>query len=101
MREGGVPIPVQEHSEMAFNMVLLAQRLNASTTYKNDFLEAFGDSATSYTITRAIAQYERTLIQDLSSFDEYVRGNNGALNSVALNCSLGRQVVTVAIVARY
>ena len=90
MREGGVPtlemqvlVPVQEHSEMAFNMVLLAQRLNASTAYKNDFLEAFGDSATSYTITRAIAQYERTLIQDLSSFDEYVRGDNGALNSAA------------------
>jgi len=90
MREGGVPtlemqvlVPVQEHSEMAFNMVLLAQRLNASTSYKNDFLEAFGDSATSYTITRAIAQYERTLIQDLSSFDEYVRGDNGALNSAA------------------
>lgn len=90
MREGGVPtlemqvlVPVQEHSEMAFNMVLLAQRLNASTTYKNDFLEAFGDSATSYTITRAIAQYERALIQDLSPFDEYVRGDNGALSEVA------------------
>ena len=90
MREGGVPtlemqvlVPVQEHSEMAFNMVLLAQRLNASTTYKNDFLEAFGDSATSYTITRALAQYERTLIQDLSSFDEYVRGDNEALSTVA------------------
>ena len=90
MREGGVPtlemqvlVPVQEHSEMAFNMVLLAQRLNASTTYKNDFLEAFGDSATSYTITRAIAQYERILVQDLSPFDEYVRGDNGALSEVA------------------
>lgn len=90
MREGGVPtlemqvlVPVQEHSEMAFNMVLLAQRLNASTAYKNDFLEAFGDSATSYTITRAIAQYERTLIQDLSPFDEYVRGDNEALSAAA------------------
>ena len=90
MREGGVPtlemqvlVPVQEHSEMAFNLVLLAQRLNASAAYKNDFLEAFGDSATSYTITRAIAQYERTLVQDLSPFDEYVRGDNGALSTVA------------------
>ena len=85
MREGGVPtlemqvlVPVQEHSEMAFNMVLLAQRLNANTSYKNDFLEAFSDSATSYTITRALAQYERTLIQDLSSFDEFVRGDGDA-----------------------
>ena len=90
MREGGVPtlemqvlVPVQEHSEMAFNMVLLAQRLNANTAYKNDFLEAFGDSASAYTITRALAQYERTLIQEPTSFDEYVRGDNGALSIAA------------------
>ena len=90
MREGGVPtlemqvlVPVQEHSEMAFNMVLLAQRLNANTAYKNDFLEAFGDSASAYTITRALAQYERTLIQEPTAFDEYVRGDNGALNTAA------------------
>lgn len=90
MREGGVPtlemqvlVPVQEHSEMAFNMVLLAQRLNANTAYKNDFLEAFGDSASAFTITRALAQYERTLIQEPTSFDEYVRGDNGALSIAA------------------
>jgi len=90
MREGGVPtlemqvlVPVQEHSEMAFNMVLLAQRLNANTAYKNDFLEAFGDSASAYTITRALAQYERTLIQEPTAFDEYVRGGNRALSTVA------------------
>ena len=90
MREGGVPtlemqvlVPVQEHSEMAFNMVLLAQRLNANTAYKNDFLEAFGDSASAYTITRALAQYERTLIQEPTAFDEYVRGDNGALSTAA------------------
>lgn len=90
MREGGVPtlemqvlVPVQEHSEMAFNMVLLVQRLNANTAYKNDFLEAFGDSASAYTITRALAQYERTLIQEPTAFDEYVRGDNGALSTAA------------------
>lgn len=90
MREGGVPtlemqvlVPVQEHSEMAFNMVLLAQRLNANTAFKNDFLEAFGDSASAYTITRALAQYERTLIQEPTAFDEYVRGDNGALSTAA------------------
>ena len=90
MREGGVPtlemqvlVPIQEHSEMAFNMVLLAERLNAHTSYKNDFIDAFGDSATAYTITRAIAQYERTLIDDQSPFDDYVRGENGALNATA------------------
>ena len=69
MREGGVPtlemqilVPIQEHNEMAFNMVLLANRLNQDSTYKKLFLQAFNDSATAYTITRSIAQYERTLI---------------------------------------
>lgn len=90
MREGGVPtlemqvlVPVQEHSEMAFNMVLLAQRLNANTAYKNDFLEAFGDSASAYTITRALAQFERTLIQEPTAFDDYVNGNPEAFSQAA------------------
>ena len=54
MREGGVPtlemqvlVPIQEHTEMAFNIVLLADRLNADLSYKNEFIEAFSDSATS------------------------------------------------------
>ncbi len=87
MREGGVPtlemqvlVPIQEHSEMAFNMVLLAQRLNANTNYKNEFIDAFGDSATAFTITRALAQYERTLIYNESAFDSYVGGDKDALS---------------------
>jgi cytochrome c peroxidase len=90
MREGGVPslemqvlVPIQEHSEMAFNMVVLAQRLNTNTSYKNDFLEAFEDSATAYTITRALAQYERTLIQEPTAFDDYVSGNSEAFSQAA------------------
>ena len=90
MREGGVPtlemqvlVPIQEHSEMAFNMVLLAQRLNANTDYKNEFIEAFGDSATAYTITRALAQYERTLIYNESAFDSFVAGDKDALSAEA------------------
>jgi len=92
MREGGVPtlemqvlVPIQEHSEMAFNMVLLAQRLNANTDYKNEFIDAFGDSATAYTITRAVAQYERTLIKRESAFDAFVAGDESALNKQAKN----------------
>ena len=92
MREGGVPtlemqvlVPIQEHSEMAFNMVLLAQRLNANTDYKNEFIDAFGDSATAYTITRAVAQYERTLIKRESAFDAFVAGDESALNEQAKN----------------
>ena len=48
MREGGVPslemqvlVPIQEHNEMAFNMILLADRLNSDSTYQSEFFEAF------------------------------------------------------------
>ena len=53
MREGGVPslemqvlVPIQEHDEMAFNMVLLVNRLNSDSSYQSEFLQAFNDSAT-------------------------------------------------------
>ena len=46
MREGGVPtlemqvlVLIQEHTEMAFNIVLLAARLNADLSYKNELIE--------------------------------------------------------------
>ncbi len=92
MREGGVPslemqvlVPIQEHNEMAFNMVLLADRLNSDSTYQSEFFEAFNDSATAYTITRAIAQFERTLISNDAPLDAYVAGNTDALSNEAKN----------------
>ena len=90
MREGGVPtlemqilVPIQEHNEMAFNMVLLANRLNQDSTYKKLFLQAFNDSATAYTITRSIAQYERTLIYKDADIDAYISGDNNAITGPA------------------
>ena len=90
MREGGVPtlemqalVPIQEHAEMDFNLVLLAQRLNQNTEYRNLFSEAFADSATPYTITRALGQYERTLISDQAPIDRFIAGDAGALNKKA------------------
>ena len=90
MREGGVPslemqvlVPIQEHTEMAFNMVLLADRLNADLSYKNEFIEAFSDSATSFTITRAIAQYERTLVSSDAPLDAYIAGTDDAISDEA------------------
>ena len=90
MREGGVPtlemqvlVPIQEHTEMAFNIVLLADRLNADLSYKNEFIEAFNDSATSFTITRAIAQYERTLVSRDAPLDAYIAGTDDAISDEA------------------
>jgi cytochrome c peroxidase len=78
-----VLVPIQEHTEMAFNMVLLADRLNADLSYKNEFIEAFSDSATSFTITRAIAQYERTLVSSDAPLDAYIAGTDDAISDEA------------------
>lgn len=92
MREGGVPtlemqvlVPIQEHAEMDFNIVLLAERLNQNPTYKAAFQAAFGDSATAYTLTRSLAQYERTLISHEAPVDAYANGDLTALSSSALS----------------
>ena len=92
MREGGVPslemqvlVPIQEHVEMAFNMVLLVNRLNSDSAYQSEFLQAFNDSATPYTVTRAIAQFERTLISNDAPIDAYVAGNDNAISKEAKN----------------
>ncbi len=68
MREGGVPslemqvmVPLQEETEMHHNLVDAVARLNASP-YKHQFLQTFGDTVTSYNLVRALANYERTLI---------------------------------------
>lgn len=91
MREGGVPtlemqvlVPVQEHAEMDFNIVLLAERLNQNPTYKAAFMAAYGDSATPYTITRSLAQFERTLIAHEAPVDAYANGDDSVLSSSAL-----------------
>ncbi|CAI8430995.1 MAG: Cytochrome c551 peroxidase [Cryomorphaceae bacterium] len=90
MREGGVPtlemqalVPIQEHVEMDFNLVLLAERLNQNTDYRNAFLDAFADSATAYTITRALGQYQRTLISNQAPIDSYIAGDETALSAEA------------------
>ena len=92
IREGGVPslemqvlVPIQEHDEMAFNMVLLVDRLNSDSAYQSEFLQAFNDSATPYTVTRAIAQFERTLISNDAPIDAYVAGNDNAISKEAKN----------------
>jgi cytochrome c peroxidase len=68
MREGGVPslemqvlVPLQEETEMHHNLVDAVARLNASP-YKHQFLQTFGDTVTSFNLVRALANYERTLI---------------------------------------
>ena len=77
-REGGVPtlemqvlVPLQEHNEFDFNIVLLAERLEQDSVYVRMAQEAYGREPDAFVITRALACFERSLISGYSRFDQY------------------------------
>ena len=77
-REGGVPtlemqilVPIQEHDEFDFNIVLLAERLKADSSYVMMSMEAYDREPDAFVITRSIACFERSLISGYSRYDHY------------------------------
>ncbi|MCB0661791.1 MAG: cytochrome-c peroxidase [Saprospiraceae bacterium] len=77
-REGGVPtlemqvlVPVQEHNEFDFNIVLIAERLKKDPRYVEMALLAYDREPDAFVVTRSLATFERTLISGNSKFDQY------------------------------
>lgn len=77
-REGGVPtlemhilVPIQEHNEFDFNLLLIADRLKTDTAYVRMSREAYGRDPDFYIITRGIACFERTLLTGDSPYDQF------------------------------
>lgn len=67
--------PVTNPIEMHGNWENITKKLQNNLEYKDLFLRAFGASIIDSTlITKAIAQFERTLISGNSKFDKYLRG---------------------------
>ncbi len=78
LREGGIPtlemqilVPIQEHDEFDFNIVLVADRLQRMPKYVEMAQKAYGREPDAFVITRAIAAFERTLLSGNSSFDQW------------------------------
>lgn len=68
--------PVKNPIEMHGNWKDVATKLQQDAEYPTLFLHAFGTSTIDSTlITKAIAQFERTLISGNSKFDQYLMGN--------------------------
>lgn len=92
LMDGGAPgleqqvyVPLEDFHEMAFNMVLLIERLRNNTHYQSAFKEAFNTEPDAFGITRALASYQRTLISGNSGFDKfYYQQNYSALNASEL-----------------
>ena len=87
-RAGGVPtlemqvaVPVQEHNEFNQNMVDLVERLAQNPEYQEAAQRTYGRSFDAYTMTRALATFERSLISGHSDFDLYSSlGNTSVLS---------------------
>lgn len=91
MREGGVPslemqalVPLGDPTEMAHNVVDAVRRLNRNTNYRNEFIAVYGDTASPYLLVRALANYERTIVDFSSPFDHFIQGDASALSSEAI-----------------
>ena len=91
MREGGVPslemqvlVPLGDETEMAHNVVDAVRRLNRNTSYRNEFLAVYSDTASPYLLVRALANFERTLIDFSSAFDSYINGEGSSLSAEAV-----------------
>ena len=70
--------PLTHPDEMAQNLKELVSELKNHPEYPNLFKAAFpSDTISSTTITRALAQFERTLISSNSRYDKYVRKEDG------------------------
>lgn len=78
-----VLVPIQEENEFAHNIVALAEELASNPDYQRMSQEAYGREIDPYVITRAIAQFERTLIAANSPYDRFLQGNSEALSASA------------------
>ncbi len=92
-RAGGVPtlemqvlVPIQEHNEFNHNIVDIANELNANPDYRNDALKCYNRAFDPYVLTRAISNFERSLISGNSRYDQYFFQNKkSVLSSNELN----------------
>ncbi|WXT99267.1 cytochrome-c peroxidase [Seonamhaeicola sp. MEBiC1930] len=67
--------PVADPTEMASSWTVVEQKLQNHSEYPELFNKAFGTSKIDSTlVTKAIAQFERTLISANSKFDKYLLG---------------------------
>ncbi|HMX78343.1 MAG TPA: cytochrome-c peroxidase, partial [Chitinophagaceae bacterium] len=86
--DGGVPnleqqvlAPIENPNEMDFNLPDIVARLNQIASYRELSMKAYGQLPSIYSITRAIACFERTLYTGISKYDRYTYYNEpNALN---------------------
>jgi cytochrome c peroxidase len=73
--------PIENPREMGFEINAAVARLQNHPTYPDLFQKAYGEAPSVYSLTRALACYERTLFSGVSRFDRFrYLGQQDALN---------------------
>ncbi|MBU2018167.1 MAG: c-type cytochrome [Bacteroidetes bacterium] len=72
--EQQILVPIEEHTEMDFNIVEISKRLAKNEKYVQLSLKAYGQEPNPFVITRSIAAFERTFISNQSKYDAYRKG---------------------------
>jgi cytochrome c peroxidase len=87
-REGGVPtlemqilVPIQEHNEFDFHILLIAERLQQDNAYRQMSWEAYEREPDAFVITRALSVFERSLLSGNSPYDQFANGKTKALTA--------------------
>lgn len=99
-RAGGVPtlemqilVPIQEHDEFNTNILDIVEKLKQDPSYISQIKTAYNREPDPYVITRAIANFERSLISGNSRYDQYFFQGKKTLTPTELN---GLQLFTSA-----
>lgn len=80
--EAQVLVPIQEHDEFDFHILLIAERLKKDSTYVAMSKNAFGRLPDPYVITHSIAAFERTFVSKNAPYDWFVGGDSSAFNQI-------------------
>lgn len=73
--------PIEDRNEMDSELLDVLEKVNGEPTYRAQFLETFGDTATVKTLTQALAAFQRTIRTGGSRFDRYLDGDASALTA--------------------
>ncbi|MBX7152311.1 cytochrome-c peroxidase [bacterium] len=81
--DGGVPnleqqvlAPIENPVEMDFDVLSVVERLKRNPDYVLEFQEAYDQEPSVFSLTRAIACFERTLFSKQSRYDDYLYDHN-------------------------
>ena len=78
-------VPIQEHKEFDFHILLLVERLKNSNFYNQLSKKAYGIEPNEYVYAHSIASFEKTLISKNAPFDQFQKGVQNALNESEKN----------------